>query len=398
MQSTALRHVEHLATAIGPRGSTTDGEARAAEYARDWFEHLGLEAAVETFRSPVSGWRPFALASLIGLACAVAFWFAGRGVAWALGGVMLLTTASVFAEMYFRPNLLKAMVSKGEGRNVVARAPAAGAAQRRILIAAHLDTHRTPWVFTSPGRLSFFKLMTTLAVVAFILSAITYLLFALTGWDWLRWLTLALAPVLLTAFAMTWQPDSTPFTQGANDNASGVGVLLSLAARLTADPLENTEVVLLATGCEEVGSVGAQAYLDRRRDQLSGLSAISIDNVGGRGAGVCYTSVEGMVFPLKPSPELFALAEELRAGQPDLNAYSMPYTTLHTDATCFMAGGVPSLSFVGLTPEGAIPDWHTAGDTFDKVDAIALENTEEFVWRLLRRFDAGASGTQPQSG
>jgi len=230
--------------------------------------------------------------------------------------------------------------------------------------------------------------MTTLAVVAFIFSTLVYLTHGITGWDWLRWSAALLIPVLVTTFALTWQPDSTPHTVGANDNASGAGVLLSLAARLAAEPLTHTEVTFLATGAEEVGSVGAKAYLDRHRGELGNLSAISIDNVGGRGAGVCYTSMEGMVLPVRPSPELFGLAERIRRELPAGSAYSLPYTTLHTDATCFMVYGVPSLSFVGLTPEGVIPDWHTAGDTVDKVDAAAVTANEEFVLRLLRTLDA----------
>ena len=229
--------------------------------------------------------------------------------------------------------------------------------------------------------------MTTLGVVAFVLSAAAFLAFGVSGAGWLRYVALALAPVHAVVFALTWQPDTTPYTAGANDNASGVGVLLNLGERLARQPLANTEVWLLASGCEEVGSVGAQAFVERHRGELDGALGISIDNVGGRGAGVCYTSVEGMVIPLKPSPLLFGLAEELRRERPDLDAYSLPYTTLHTDATCFMANGIPSLSFVGLTPDGRIPDWHTVSDVYENVDAATVEKTEEFVWRLLGRLD-----------
>ena len=96
-----------------------------------------------------------------------------------------------------------------------------------------------------------------------------------------------------------------------------------------------------------------------------------------------------MVFPLKPSPTLFALAEELREELPELNAYSLPYTTLHTDATCLMANGMESLSFVGLTKDGRIPDWHQVSDVYENVDPGTVAATEEFVWRLLLRLDEG---------
>src|SRR5690554_675639 len=404
-----MLHVKELAVGIGPRGSTTEAERKAAEYVAGAFLEAGLEPTVEPFTSTVSGWRPFAVAALVAIVTTLIFLLAGRWLALLLAGVMLAATVSVFLEMYFRPNLLRPFIRKGSSRNVLARVPAAasaaepapdaapraapGAAPRRVILVAHMDTHRTPWAFETAGRLAFFKLMTTLGVVAFLLSAAAFLAFALSGADWLRYMTLALVPIHVCVFALTWQPDTTPYTAGANDNASGVGVLLNLGERLARQPLADTEVWLLASGCEEVGSVGAQAFIERHRHELGGALAISIDNVGGRGAGVCYTSVEGMVIPLKPSPLLFGLAEELREARPDLNAYSLPYTTLHTDATCFMANGVPSLSFVGLTPDGRIPDWHTAQDTYENVDASTMEKTEEFIWSLLRKLDErGAAG------
>ncbi len=399
-----MLHVKHLAVGIGPRGSTTEGERRAADYVAGVFEGAGLQTTVEPFTSTVSGWRPFAVAALVALAATALFLFVGRGLAGVLGVVMLATTVSVFLEMYFRPNLLRPFIGKGSSQNVLAKvaavrraaaSQATGAATggvrakapRKVVLVAHIDTHRTPWVFTSPGRLAFFKTMTTLGVVAFVLCALLFLAFAATGAGWLRYVALALTPVHLIVFWLTWQPDTTPYTAGANDNATGVGVLLNLGARLAQEPLGNTEVWLLASGCEEVGSVGAQAFVKRHRHELADAVAISIDNVGGAGAGVCYTSVEGMVIPLKPSPELFGLAEELRAAHPELNAYSLPYTTLHTDATCFMANGVPSLSFVGLTPDGRIPNWHVVSDVYENVDESTVAKTEEFVWRLLRRLD-----------
>jgi hypothetical protein len=387
--STAMRHVRHLAGVIGPRGSTTPQERQAAEYLRQRFEAAGLETHWETFTAPVSGWRPFALAALVGLVSVGLVAFAGRPGALLAAVVMAVATASVFLEMYFQRNPLRALVARGPSQNVWARVPAAGPPKRRVLLVGHLDTHRTPWVFTSPRRLAAFRIVTTLGIVGFVLGTLLFAaigLLDLRGWSALAWL---LAPIYGVVLALTAQPDTTPFTEGANDNASGAGIVLSLAERLAREPLARTEVWALGSGCEEVGSYGAQAFADAHRSELPGLLAISIDNVGGAGVGVCYTSVEGMVFPLRPSPELFGLAERIRAERPELNAYSLPYTTLHTDATALMVRGVPSLSFVGLTPAGVLPNWHQVGDVVDRVDAGTVERTEAFVLELLRRLDAG---------
>jgi len=391
MSSSAMQHVHHLAVQIGPRGSTTPQERSAAAYARERFEAAGLETHWESFQAPVSGWRPFAIAALAGLASVALVLLGGRPGALVAGVVMAIATASVFLEMYFQRHPLRALVPRAESQNVWARVPAAGPARRRVLLVGHLDTHRTPWLFTSPARLAAFRVITTAGIVGFVLGTLAFLAIGAFGLDAWRAVAWVLAPLYLIVLAATAQPDTTPFTHGANDNATGAAVVLSLAERLARDPLARTEVWALASGCEEVGSYGAQAFADAHRAELPGMVAISVDNVGGRGAGVCYTSVEGMVIPYKPAPELFALAERVRAERPELNAYPKPYTTLHTDATALMVRGVPSLSFVGLTPDGVIPDWHTVGDVFDKVDATTVENTEAFVLELLRRLDAAAA-------
>lgn len=392
----ALDHVRHLASAIGPRGTTTDGERAGAAYAAAQLEALGLTPTVERFPAPTSGWRPFALASATALvATALAVW-GGRGGATAGAVLLAIATASVFLEMYFRPNPLRALVRRGESQNVHARIAATGPVAARLLLVAHVDTHRTPWAFTSPARLTLFKASTSAGVAAFLLGTGAFAAVAAldpaAGRAWL----LLLAPVYAWVLALTLQPDATPHTAGANDNASGVGVVLELAARLGRAPLARTEVTVLVTGAEEVGSYGAQAHLARHPElRRDGTRAISVDNVAGRGAGPCWTTVEGMVFPLRPDPDLRAHALALAAERPDLGGYERPYTTLHTDATTFMAAGVPSLSFVGLTPAGAIPDWHTVGDVLERVDADVLARTTDFVEALVRRVDAAPAAPRP---
>jgi len=44
--------------------------------------------------------------------------------------------------------------------------------------------------------------------------------------------------------------------EGANDNASGVAVMLTMAEAMSLDAPADTEVVVVATGCEEAGTVG----------------------------------------------------------------------------------------------------------------------------------------------
>ncbi len=391
MPSTALQHIEHLSVKIGPRGSTTPQERQAHEYARAWFETLGLETHWEPFTSPTSGWRPFVLASLGGLFALLEALFRSRAIALAAGLLMLAITVSVLLELHFRPNPLRLFLPTGPSQNVWARLPAKKTPKRRVVIAGHIDTQRTPWAFTSPKRLAFFQMVSTLGVVAFAVSALFYLGMAFFDFGAFRWLALVFAPIFLLVFFVTAQPERTPFTHGANDNASGASAVMSLAGQLAENPLENIEVWALADGCEEVGGFGAQAFIRKYRDDLKTMSVINLDNLAGKGAGVCYISREGMLLPLKASPDLLSIAneiaEEFAAERTDLDVYAREFTTLHTDGSVFMLNGIPTLSFLGLTPEGVLPDWHQASDTFERVEAQAVEAVETFVLEMLRRMD-----------
>ena len=391
MASTALTHLEFLTSQIGPRGSTTASELRAAEYARDHFKSLGYETYWEPFRSPKTGWRQFMFASVISTAAVIIGLFGARPGAWMAFIVSLVTAVSVLLELYFRPNLLRWIVPKGSSQNVWAKAIPTGAATRRILVLGHVDTHRTPWVFETPSRLRFFRIMSTLGTASFALIGLLFLVIAVFDLPSIRWLSLLFLPVLIVGILMTGQADRTDFTEGANDNGSGASIVMSLADSLKDDPLSKIEVWFLVTGCEEVGSYGAQAFVAEHRDELEGLKAINLDNVAGKGAGVCFITLEGMLIPMRPSQELLDLAAGIQNENSGQNVYSKPFTTLHTDATCLMSHGIPSLSFVGLTPDNTLPNWHRRTDTLAEVDPGTVEAVDNFVLEMLRRLDSGPS-------
>jgi hypothetical protein len=355
MTSTAMQHLRHLAESIGPRGSTTAQEQEAAAYLRERFEAAGLETHWEPFTAPVSGWRPFALAALAGLASVALTVAAGRAGALVAALLMTVATVSVFLEMYFRPNPLRAFVRRGQSQNVWARVPASQTPRRRVLLVGHLDTHGRPGRSSRP-----------------------------CAWCCLRAVTGARRR-RLRARHRVLRPRRRARPRGAAPVPAPAGARVPgragdhRAARHHALHARRQRQCQRRLGGPEPGraararaagahrGVGAGERLRggglvrlagvhrAPRDELPGLLVISIDNVGGAGAGVCYTSVEGMVFPLRPSPELFALAESLRREYPEGLVYARPYTVLHTDATAFMSRGVPSLSFVGLTSTGRDP-------------------------------------------
>jgi hypothetical protein len=75
--------------------------------------------------------------------------------------------------------------------------------------------------------------------------------------------------------------DAVPGSPGANDNAAAVGILLDLMERLAATPPAGVRVRLLFTAAEELGYLGARAYVqDVPLAAIAGVLSLELCGVG----------------------------------------------------------------------------------------------------------------------
>jgi hypothetical protein len=386
-----MEHITVLARDIGPRGSTSPGEAKAAEYAAEVLAGHGLEPEIGSFASARSGWQPFALFSglmLIALASFLVGGEIGSLVAAALGAVGV---ASVLLELSFLSNPLRWLLPRAESQNVSARIPARDGARRKVVLVGHLDTHRTPKVFSSDTWLRVFRALIPLGLLA---SIVMLAMFAAgVVFDYSLWRLSALVPglFLVGILAVSLQADLSPFTEGANDNASGAGIVLSLAEELAAEPLRETDVWVVLSGCEEVGCYGADAFLRGHKDYLSGAFWLTLDSVGGEGTSPCYLTKETFLLSTHSDPELLEIADSVAIERPDLKARPHRFRGAYTEGAIGGKHGLRVLTFLAARPSGAVPDWHRTTDVLERLDKGALARCESFVKEILARIDAPQS-------
>jgi len=383
-----LEHVRHLSVDIGPRGSTTTAEAAAAAYAWGVLDKLELSPRMQRFSSATSQWRPFALAITLALLAVAVYPLAGRATAILATLLATTTLVSAYLELNFITNPIRWLLPKRPSQNVWTVIPAAGTPARRLVLIGHLDTHRTPFVFRSPLHLKVFQVLVTAGFASMAALVLLYIAGSIIQSDIIYLISLAPAVLLILDLIMTVQPDMTPYTPGANDNASGAALVLTLAERLKEEPLANTEVWTVNSGCEEVGCYGATAFLREHREELKEAYFIALDTVAGPGSGPCYITREGMTRPYRSDPGLVALADQIAADQPALGAYSKVMPLGFTEGAIGIKDGMPSLTFVNLRPDSVLPYWHRPDDVFDNVDADVLARTQAFVWELLQRIDS----------
>jgi len=381
-----LEHIRALAVDIGPRGPTTEGERLGAAYCANTLRQMGLAPQVEGFTSARSIFQPHLLTAAALLLAFAIYPLAGRASAALAALISLIALASDLLELSFKDNPLRRIVAKGPSQNVVATiAPAAEHRQDLVLI-GHIDTQRTPIVFSTPRWVAVYKAFTTVAFVLFAAQTVLYLLGTFTGWPWIWPLTGLSAVGALLLMAMCIQADSTPFTAGANDNASAVGLVLTLAEALRNEPLQHTRVWLACTGCEEVQHYGAIDFFRRHRGALQQPTAIAFEMLGCDGPS--WLTKEGIIVPFHADPGLVKLAEEIAAQRPELGAYPAQISGGNTEMADALRLGIPAITLSGQTRDGGMPYWHQVGDTFDKMNPEVLERAYAFTWAYISALDA----------
>ena len=296
--------------------------------------------------------------------------------------------AALLFELSFKDNVLRWVLYKDESQNVFAEIKAQSEAPKaKIIITTHLDSHRIPLIFSSPGWLRFFQRMLPLGVGSLVALLGLFLIGLATGLDAVRWLALLPGGFALVIFALMLQADQTDYTQGANDNASGVAVGLELASRLAQSPLAQHDVTLVFTGCEETGCYGADAFLRAHKATLDNAIHFVIDQVGGQGTDPCIIRSTQFLQPAPSDPGLLALADALIAKNPELKAHSRSARGAYSEMNIGALHGLRTIGLFGVARDGTTPHWHQPSDTLANVDIDATARAAELAWHFLQAID-----------
>ncbi|MGI6208128.1 MAG: M28 family metallopeptidase [Anaerolineae bacterium] len=384
----ALDHAQYIAGEIGPRPVGSDAEQEAARYVQGRLSAFGLpNATLHEFSAPGSEWLPFALAGATALLGVAFYLVLGGSLVGAYLGALGLGFGlwEVYAKLAFGWSPLSGLIPNTQTQNVVASIQPTEMIGRNAVIFAHLDSQRTPWFFRSHTslRLFFGAAYVVLAVLVLTLLAFVFSWFSeftLPAWAGLPALVLATATVVVMV-----QAHFTPYSVGANDNASAVGVALELARHFAANPLKNTRLWFVFTSAEETGCHGAAAFLGSQGEQLIQAYAVALEGVGVHTPA--YTYREGTLTTYRSNGDLLRILDRLQKARPDLGLRRVSIRGGYTEAGVAIKRGYRSVALVGLDERGDLPYWHTMEDTPDKLRPEALAAAFEVTRALLEDLD-----------
>ena len=376
-----LEHIRHLAVQVGARQATKLGERRAAQYVQEQLERVGYDVKIEPFRAPSSGNYMYMVCFVISLAGLVAAGLGRPALGLLLSGIGLV---AFIGESTMALRLASAIVPRGKTQNIVARMVPRELPRKRLVLTAHYDSPRSS-LFFHPRLAPFYRPTFLLIVLSLIALPVLYGIETSDNATLLWKVSLPFAAVILYALLMMVHAEVRGVvTPGANDNASGVAVMLSLAEAVAQDAPEDTEVMAVATGAGETGMWGMQAFLRKHSDELDRAWIINLDNVGA--GAIRYTTREGMLLPHRTGKALGELAGKV-AATPGLAVTGGPFHAGATDSEPALLRGLEAITVIGL--DGGLPrNWQWPSDTFENIDPDSVDMAYRFVEAMVRRLIA----------
>lgn len=185
------------------------------------------------------------------------------------------------------------------------------------------------------------------------------------------------------------RPDTLAIHYGADDNASGVAMMLELAKSL-ADEKPKRSVVIVAFGAEEQGIIGSKYFVEHLpKNMPKPVVMVNLDMVGRlnekrnleiNGTGT-FTDAEKLLKSI-PNPDL-------------LNFTMIPGGFGPSDHTSFYANGIPVLFFT----TGVHYDYHTPEDRPDKINYPGMKQVFNYVLHVAEALaDAPAAPVYQKAG
>jgi hypothetical protein len=187
--------------------------------------------------------------------------------------------------------------------------------------------------------------------------------------------------------------------QGADNDASGMGIMLHLAEIFQNIDTKYT-LIFIATDAEEYGMLGAKHFIENHPISSRTVAAISLDNVGrynAEGMHIAATGQKKGYTPLWLAVLTQDTASKIGVWRPvflDPVTQVMERSILlsFTDQGPFLTRGIAALDF-GVTSDR--PFYHTPDDTVDKISPGTMRQVGLLTEALVR--ELGQYEVFPQS-
>jgi Peptidase family M28 len=373
--------VEHLAAIERP--SASEGERIAADWIRARLAEHGAEARIEEERAHGGYWWPLGLmtaaAGLAGLA---------RRSRKRAALVSAAAAAGIVDDVSGGPHAFRRLLPHRSTYNVVAVGGDRDAPRTVVFVAHHDAAHGglvfAPQLTTVPADAFpgwYAKQETSPQVMLLVVAGPALVaLGALTGVRALRRMGTFMSLASAGAFA---DIAARPVVPGANDNLSGVAVVLELARLLQERPVRGARVLLVSTGSEESFMEGMRGFARRHFPSLppEHTEFVCLDSVGS--PELILIEGEGMLKMRDYTPELRDRIAAV-AGRAGVHLRRRLRLGLATDGLIALKAGYPSAALGSVTRYKLPLNYHSPKDTAEALHYETVRDAAVLCEALVR--------------
>jgi Zn-dependent M28 family amino/carboxypeptidase len=390
-----LREVEETLAPID-RTPCSPGEWEAAQWIEQRLKAAGCsEVALEEERS-WGTWPP----TLVGLGTlgVVAGILALRRRR-AAGAVMALAAlGGILDEIQNGPRILRRVVRRPKTTvNLVARTGDTTAANTLVVIAHH-DAAQTGLIFRqgfarwlhrrAPERIERSKQLAP--VWAGVLAGpLLTLVSSITGKR-----GAAKGGLLLSAASTAFMADilRSPTVPGANDNLSGVSVLVALAEQLHAHPVPDLRVFLVSCGAEETLQDGIRAFIARHTNELDRdrTCFLNFDTVGS--SHLVMLEGEGPAWMEEYAGPEFRDLVARSAQDAGVPLERGVRTHASTDGIVCSRAGFSTATVISLEPWRQPSNYHLITDVPERLNYDTIAGAVRLGYAVAEALGSGAGG------
>lgn len=382
-----LPYVRFLTKRIGSRGTGTQGEKDAGAYVSACLKKWGIPGEILTCRSIISmNHYPLSI-NAMGILAIILYPLDGVWVRWLAAVLALLVAPFMALTIRTSVNPLRVFLPKVTSSSVLGKIEPAAEVKQQVVLISHLDTNkcRLTW---KPEGLKNLEPLTYVTLLAQMFLGMLYLFGAVTGQRWGIWSVSLLPGIYLLAMIITLiLDDRTPYSTGANDNASSVGVVLSMAKALSINPLAHTRVWFAFSGAEETDHFGLRSILNAHAQDMR--QAFFIDQEGVGAGELVIVTRHGIGLHYTPDTGLLKLAKKVAKEHPEwcIEGKKM---VMSEEVSTLTHLGYRAICIAGYDPStGGLPQWHQREDTLENLDPDCLIRARDFTFALLNKIDTG---------
>jgi Peptidase family M28 len=174
------------------------------------------------------------------------------------------------------------------------------------------------------------------------------------------------------------------YSNGANDNGTGVVAAVEVARYFWQNPIPNLDVELLLIGAEEVGLIGAFHYY--KNANLTNTTLINFDNVGFDNVFIIkdtktFSTIDYTQF------DIYKMARKVAETQAKFNGIvERPFRTTNVDSAPFARHGIPCLTITSVDNTGLPTYIHRPEDTMSNVNLDSVQLTVDYTIEIVKEF------------